>query len=96
MNNPIIYANNPPGEPLISMELAKEPLTRLQFLNRFTDAELAGIYTVAKTNVAIEIMLDKFRAAEFIDTIDLQTVAGINALESAGLIAPGRAVEILA
>ena len=71
-------------------------LTRLQFLNRFTVVELTDIYTAAKSSVAIEIMLDKFKSAEFIDTTDPQTIGGINALESAGFIDPHRAAEILA
>lgn len=82
---------NNPAPPIV-----QTTLTRLQFLNLFTDAELAGIYTAAKTVVAIEIMLDKFRAAEFIDKADLQTIGGVTALETAGLIAAGRAAQILA
>ena len=75
--------------------LGRAPITRLQFLNRFTDSELAAIYTAAKASVQVEIMLDKFKSAEFIALDDPQTVAGIDALETAGMIAAGRAAEIL-
>ncbi|MEI6207285.1 MAG: hypothetical protein WCP20_10915 [Desulfuromonadales bacterium] len=74
----------------------KAQLTRLQFFNRFTDTELVTIYTAAKTVIQIEIMLDKFKSAEFIDTSDPQTIGGINSLEAAGIIVQHRAAEILA
>lgn len=70
--------------------------TRLEFLDLFTHAELSGIYSAAKTIVDIEIYLDKVKAAEFIDLADPRTIAGVNSLESSGLIAVGRAAEILA
>jgi hypothetical protein len=44
----------------------------------------------------VEILLDHIRAAEYIDVTDPNTIAGIGALEAAGLIAAGRAAEILA
>lgn len=74
---------------------AIKQITRLQFLNRFTDTELDTIYTAAKTNVSLEVMLDKFRAAEYIDLNDTQTIDGINILEAIGLISTGRAQVIL-
>lgn len=36
-------------------------LTKLAFMRRFSSAELAGIYTAAKSNVLMEIWLDKFK-----------------------------------
>lgn len=71
-------------------------LSKLDYMNRFTDAELAGIYTAAKTVVAVEVWLEKFKLAEFIDRFDPRTVAGVQALEVSGLIGVGRAAEILA
>lgn len=76
--------------------VAKPTLTQLEFFNRFTQPELVGIYTAAKSSVPLEIMLDQFKMATYIDTADPQTVGGINALEAAGLIAAGRAAQILA
>ncbi len=72
------------------------PLSKLEFMNRFTDAELATIYSAAKQSVAVEIWLEKFKLASEIDLSDQRTIDGINALEASGLLAAGRAAEILA
>lgn len=71
-------------------------ITRLEYMNRFTDAELATIYTVAKSNVQVEVWLEKFKAATSIDLTDPRTIAGVQALEAVGIIGAGRAAEILA
>ena len=71
-------------------------LTRLEYMNQFTDAELAAIYTAAKSVVEIEIWLEKFKVTTEVDIDDPRTVSGVQALEGAGLIAAGRAQEILA
>ena len=71
-------------------------LSKLQFLEAFTDDELEAIYTAAKTIVKIEIFLDKFKLAEYIDATDPKLQAGIRALELGGLLVTGRANEILA
>lgn len=71
-------------------------LTKLQYMNRFTDGELASIYTAAKSNVAVEIWLEKFKLASEVNLDDASTVAGLQAMEAAGLLATGRAAEILA
>ena len=70
-------------------------VSKLEFLEAFTDDELEGIYTAAKTVVKIEIFLDKFRLAEFIDVADPKIQGGIQALEDGGLLSVGRADQIL-
>ncbi len=70
-------------------------LTKLEYMNRFTDNELATIYTVAKQNVAVEIWLEKFKLSSEVYLDDPRTVAGVQALEYYGLIGQGRAQEIL-
>ncbi len=70
-------------------------LTKLEYMNRFTDAELATIYTIAKSNVSVEIWLEKFKLSTEIHLDDPRTIAGVQALEQFGLIGPGRALEIL-
>lgn len=70
-------------------------MSKLDYLNRFTDSELASIYTAAKTNVVIEIWLEKFRMSSEISLDDPRTIAGINSLEQSGLITASRAAEIL-
>ena len=71
-------------------------MSKLDYLNRFTDNELEAIYTAAKTNVAVEIWLEKFRLASEISLDDPKTISGVNFLEQSGLISTGRAAEILA
>jgi hypothetical protein len=71
-------------------------------MNRFTDTELANIYSAAKSSVMVEVWLEKLNAASpeadgtSVDLDDPRTVAGIQLLEAGGLIAVGRAAEILA
>lgn len=69
-------------------------LTRLAFMDKFTTAELVAIYTEAKTNVEVEIWLDKVKAAEDINLSDPRTRDALAMLEASGLIGEGRADEI--
>lgn len=71
-------------------------LTRLQFLSRFTDEEMQAIVAAAESNAALKAALLKWQAAEGIVLTDPATVAGVQALEIAGLLAAGRAKEVLA
>lgn len=75
---------------------ARRLISKLDYMNRFTDAELVAIYTAAKTNVNVEIWLEKFKLAAEINLDDPKTATGLQALEALGLIAAGRAAEILA
>lgn len=70
-------------------------ISKLAYMDRFTAAELEGIYGAAKVSLAVEVWMEKFKLAEFIDLADPRTLAGLQALESGGLIGPGRALEIL-
>ena len=81
-------------------------LTRLAFLNRFTDAEAVAIDLASIDNssgteperigqASIRRYLNKINAATFVDVARDDTIVGVNALESLGLLASGRADEIL-
>lgn len=72
-----------------------KPLSRLEFMERFTDAELVGIYTAAKQSVQLELYLKKLEAAQEILLDNATTIAGVNSLAQFGLITPERATEIL-
>lgn len=72
------------------VQAAPRSVTKLELMHRLSDAELAGIYAAAKTAVQIEVWL-----AESVDLDDPRTVAGFDGLEQAGLLAPGRAAEVL-
>lgn len=74
----------------------KRTLTKLEYMDRFTDAELANIYPAAKSSVQVEVWLEKFKLASEINLDDQRTIDGLNSLEVAGLLAAGRAQEILA
>ena len=71
-------------------------LTKVQYMNRFTDKELADIYGAAKVIVQVEIWLEKFKLAAEINLDDPVTIGGLQAMEAAGLLAAGRAAEVLA
>lgn len=71
-------------------------LTKLQYLRRFTSMERVTIRTAAKTEPVLEDYLAMLELAEDISLDDADTIAAVNMLELAGLIAPGRAAEILA
>ncbi len=71
------------------------PLTHKQFMDRFTDAELAGIIAASKSSIELELWFKRFEMAQEIRIDDPQTIFGVTALEGFGLIAEGRANEIL-
>ncbi len=82
-------AAEPPAPPPIRR------ITKLSFRNRFTDAEKLALYTAAESSVQLRVYLDDLAAAEFVDLDYPATVAGVQALEQAGIIGAGRAAEIL-
>ncbi len=81
-------------------------ITRAAFRSRFTQAEkiaieLAGLddpsaaIEARSQAAAIRTYQKDVDAAEFIDLTDPATAGGVQALEAAGLLAEGRAAEIL-
>ena len=81
---------------VIPTEILRTRLTRLEFRNQFTMAEKQALYTAAQSNVDVQIFLDDVNAAEYIETSDAATIAGLDALVSAGLLTQARADEVLA
>lgn len=86
---------------------ADRRLTRLQFRNRFTVLEKAGFELAALddpsdtheqrvSSAVLRAYLADLAAAEYVDLDDPDTIAGLSALESAGILAAGRSAEILA
>lgn len=82
-------------------QIPRRRLTKLEYMNRFSDTELTGIYSAAKVSIDVEVWLAKFNAATpdadgtSVDLDDPRTIAGAQTLQAAGLIGPGRAAEIL-
>lgn len=71
-------------------------ITRLQFLSRFTDAEMQAVIAASDQSPALRAALLKWQTADGIVLTDPATVAGVEALEIAGLLAAGRSAEVLA
>lgn len=71
-------------------------ITKLAFRERFTQDEKVALYTAAKSEVRIQIWLDDLDAAQDLRLDDPRIIAGVQMLESQGMIGAGRAGEILA
>ena len=98
---PAWHVDEPAPEVVTPTMFASRRLSKLSYMNRFSDGELAAIYTASKTVVQVEVFLKKFEATSVetdgtsIDLDDPRTVVGVQALEQFGLIGEGRAAEIL-
>jgi hypothetical protein len=83
-------------DPIESTPTPSKLLSRLQFRNTFTAAEKIAIYTAAQSNIQIKIWLDDLAVTDMVDLADPQTISSLTELESYGIIAAGRASQILA
>lgn len=70
-------------------------LTHEQFIRRFTEAEWQAMTDAARGNTAMDAWMRRFALATAINLDDPATAAGVQALEIAGILAAGRAAEIL-
>ena len=70
-------------------------ISRLKFTERFTMDELVGIYTAAKTEVLVEVFLDKLKLSETVDVTHQDMIAGVGALVLMGLLTEDRGEEVL-
>lgn len=71
-------------------------VTRLAFMQRLTADERIAIRTAAQSNAAVQDYLELLNVSEEVDVTHPTTVAGVQQLEASGLLAAGRAAEILA
>ena len=94
--NPQAQAFEPGPPPQVPTE---RNVSRKAFLSRFTDAEAIDIdlASIGATREAATVRryLSKVNAAQHIDLADDETRTGVQALEAAGLLQPGRALVIL-
>lgn len=92
--------------PVFDGTLGESQITRLAFRNRFTTAEkvaleIAGLDNPAATMperaqaAALRANQADLAAATFVDLARPDTRAGVQMLEAAGLLSPGRVLEIL-
>lgn len=70
-------------------------MTKLEYLRRFTTEERVAIRQVATQNAVLADYLLLMEMAEQVDTGDPDTIAAVAMLEQAGLLATGRADEVL-
>lgn len=70
-------------------------LTHEQFIRRFTNAEWEGMTAAARASTAMDAWMRRFTLATVVSLDDPATAAGVQALELAGILAAGRADEIL-
>lgn len=94
--NPEVQAFEPGPPPVVPTE---RNVSRKAFLSRFTDAEAIDIDLASigatREAAAVRRYLSKVNAAQHIDLADEETRKGVQALEAAGLLQPGRALVIL-
>ena len=94
--NPEVQAFEPGPPPVVPTE---RNVSRKAFLSRFTDAEAIDIDLASigatREAAAVRRYLSKVNAAQHIDLADEETRKGVQALEAAGLLQPGRALAIL-
>lgn len=80
-------------------ELPDEPvavvLTKFEFLKRFTSDERKAINAAARVDPDVEDFKLLLDAATEVDLGHSDTVSGVQSLEAGGLLAAGRAAEIL-
>lgn len=70
-------------------------LSSLQFMDRFTEDEQLSIVTATMNIASVKLWYDRMLCAEEIVYKDSRTLAGLQALVSAGLITQTRMDEIL-
>ena len=70
-------------------------ITKLAYLRRFTSQERVTIRAAAKAEPVLEDYMALLELSEEISLDDPDTIAAVTMLEMAGLIASGRAAEIL-
>lgn len=73
----------------------RTPISKREFLKLFTPDEYSAIKNAAAVNSTLDYYWQQFMLAEFVAMDDPDTIGGINMLKAAGLIATGRADEIL-
>lgn len=71
-------------------------ITKLEYLRRFTTDERVAIRAAAVANPVLDDYLKLMELAQEINLDDQDTVAAVQMLEQSGLIATGRAAEVLA
>lgn len=78
-----------------TVEQSTNVITKREFISRMTSEEFATIKGAAAANAVVDYYWQLFMVSDEIDLAFTATVAGLTLLEQAGLLAAGRAAEIL-
>ena len=70
-------------------------LSTIEFTRLFTDSELEGILELSLIHANVRLFVAKLQLMQSIDVRTDASIASVNGLEQLGLIAAGRAAEIL-
>lgn len=84
----------PPPAPLPA-PVTHTPLTQVQFLRLFTQDERIAMRTAATQSAVMQDYMDLLNKAQEVFLDDPDTINGVAMMEQAGILAPGRASEIL-
>lgn len=83
-----------PEAPMASV--VRAPISKREFLKRFTPAEYGAIKNAAAVNTDVDYFWQQFLLADFISLDDPDISTGLSTMEAAGLLGAGRAAEIVA
>ena len=75
--------------------IENKAIDRIDFFNLFTIEELAGVYTAAKDNVLLQILLDKVKVAAKVELGNSDVIQGVGLLTQMGILTEERAATIL-
>lgn len=71
-------------------------ILKSELINRFTPTEIGAILAASDASIPVRVYLFKLQqSAQEIDLCSQEVIDGLNAMEAGGLIASGRANEIL-
>lgn len=84
------------SDPPVPQPVEAPRMTVLQFRDRYTLTEKAGIYTAADSDPIVRVILDDLNNAEFVEITDQDTIDGVDYLISAGVIDASRRDDLLA
>lgn len=98
---PFSEFNHIAEKPAVVVQVPEEKnISGVQYLRRFTQAERIAIRNAAKVsdelNDYVQLLDITIAQGGVINLLDIDTVLAVNMLEQAGLIAAGRAAEVLA
>ena len=83
-------------QPESAAPVARAPISKREFLKRFTPAEYGAIKSAAAVNAEVDYFWQQFLLADFVSLDDPDISTGLSTMEAAGLLSAGRAAEIVA